>query len=399
MSEQIGALSDITVLDLTRVLAGPYCAMMLADMGANVIKIEVPGRGDDTRGYPPIRNGESMYYANVNRNKKGITLNLKLTKGKAIFKELVKKADIVLENYRPGVMDKLGLGYDELKKINPRIIYAEISGFGSYGPYSQRPGYDILSQAMGGLMSITGQPGNPPTRAGSAMGDILGGLNCAIGILAALHARSLTGEGQKVDVALVDSVVAATENTALRYFVSGKIPERIGNRYQPIAPYDSYPTKNGDIIVACGNQKLWEIFCNEILHQPELIKEPLFIDAPTRTQHHKELRIIIESFLKDKDARETVDLLLSHGIPSGPIMNIEQIVSDEHIAGAREMFIPLEHPVIGPMKVNGTPIKLMGTPQVIDKPAPTLGRDNEEIIGGLGYSSDELKIMKSEGVV
>ena len=205
------ALGDITVLDLTRVLAGPYCTMMLADFGANVIKVEIPGKGDDTRAMGPIKNGASMYYANVNRNKKGVTLNLKAPEGKELFKELVKKADVVVENYRPGVMDKLGLGYDELKKVNPRIIYAAVSGFGCYGPNSQRPGYDIIAQAVGGLMSISGHPGGQPTRVGSAMGDMLGGMNLTIGILMALHARQLTGRGQRVDVALVDSVVASLE--------------------------------------------------------------------------------------------------------------------------------------------------------------------------------------------
>ena len=228
MSEHM-ALENLTVLDLTRVLAGPFCTMMLADMGANVIKIEVPKGGDDTRSYPPFRaenlNGEreSVYFANINRNKKGITLNLKAPEGKEIFKELVKKADIVVENYRPGVMDKLGLGYDVLKEINPRIIYAAVSGFGCYGPYHLRPGYDILAQAMGGMMSITGSKGGEPTRAGSALGDILGGLHVTIGILAAVNARTITGKGQRVDVSLMDSMIAATENTALKYIETGNI--------------------------------------------------------------------------------------------------------------------------------------------------------------------------------
>ena len=250
MSEHM-ALENLTVLDLTRVLAGPFCTMMLADMGANVIKIEVPKGGDDTRSYPPFRaknlNGEreSVYFANINRNKKGITLNLKTPEGKEIFKELVKKADIVVENYRPGVMDKLGLGYDVLKEINPRIIYAAVSGFGCYGPYHLRPGYDILAQAMGGMMSITGSKGGEPTRAGSALGDILGGLHVTIGILAAVNARTITGKGQRVDVSLMDSMIAATENTALKYIESGNIPAPMGNRYAAVSPYDSFSCKGG----------------------------------------------------------------------------------------------------------------------------------------------------------
>ena len=220
----MNALSDITILDLTRVLAGPYATMMLADYGANVIKIEVPGKGDDTRSMGPFKNGGSMYYANVNRNKKSITLNLKSEEGKKMFLEMVKKADVVVENYRPGVMDKLGVGYDVLKEVNDQIIYAAVSGFGCYGPKYQRPGYDIIAQSYGGLMSITGPAGGSPTRVGNAMGDVLGGMNLTIGILMALHARSVIGHGQRVDVALVDSVVASLETGTQRFFASGKQP-------------------------------------------------------------------------------------------------------------------------------------------------------------------------------
>lgn len=225
------ALEDIVVLDLTRVLAGPYCTMMLADYGAEVIKIEVPEKGDDTRAFGPLKNGASMYYANVNRGKKGVTLNLKNPKGRRLFLEMVKKADVVVENYRPGVMEKLELGYETLQKINSQIIYAAVSGFGCYGPKSRRPGYDIIAQATGGLMSITGEPGGHGIRVGNAMGDVLGGMNLTIGILMALHARNLTGKGQRVDVSLVDSVVASLETGTQRFFASGKQPELMGNRY------------------------------------------------------------------------------------------------------------------------------------------------------------------------
>ena len=218
------ALSNITVLDLTRVLAGPYCTMMLADYGANVIKIEMPGKGDDTRAMGPKKNDYSMYYAYVNRGKKGITLNLKSEEGKKLFLEMVKKADVVVENYRPGVMDKLGVGYDVLKEVNDRIIYAAVSGFGSYGRNSARPGYDIIAQAYGGLMSITGEPDGEPLRVGTAIGDVLGGMNLTIGVLTALHARELSGKGQRVDVALVDSVISSLETGTQRYFASGKLP-------------------------------------------------------------------------------------------------------------------------------------------------------------------------------
>ena len=234
-----GALSGVTVIDLTRVLAGPYCSMFLADMGANVIKVEVPNKGDDTRAYVPSYSGESAYFVNLNRNKRSITLNLKSEKGKTILKEMVKKADILLENFRPGTMEKLNLGYDVLKRINPGLIYGCISGFGHYGPYKNRPGYDIIAQAMGGMMSTTGWPDSGPTRCGTAIGDVLAGLSLAIGVLSAYINKVKTGEGQKVDVALVDSVVSSLEIINQIYLAEGRIPERIGNRYEAVYPYDS----------------------------------------------------------------------------------------------------------------------------------------------------------------
>ncbi|WP_411675841.1 CaiB/BaiF CoA transferase family protein [Caproicibacter sp.] len=400
MEQQKTALGNLTILDLTRVLAGPFCTMMLADMGAKVIKIEIPKHGDDTRSYPPFKNGKSLYFANINRNKKGITLNLKAEEGKMIFKELVKKADVVIENYRPGVMDKLGLGYDTLKEVNPRIIYAAVSGFGCYGPYSQRPGYDIISQGMGGLMSITGQPNDPPTRAGNAMGDILGGLNVAIGILAAVNARTITGYGQRVDVSLVDSVVASLENASERYLASGEVPKRLGNRYAAVSPYDTYKAKDGYFIIACGNQKLYDILCRDILKREDLIQDPRFLDLPLRIQNQDDLQVIVEDFFKDYTIQEAVDLVLSKGVPAGPILDIEAILNDEHIAGAREMFVPLHDPAIGDITVNGEAVKLMDTKPSIRTPAPMLGQHNREILQEmLGYSDGQIAQLTEEGVL
>ena len=246
-----------------------YCTMYLADLGAEVIKIEIPGSGDDTRKLPPFKNGESLYYCNLNRNKKGVTLNLKDPEGKELFKEMVKNADVVVENYRPGVMEKLGLGYDVLKEVNPRIIYAAVSGFGSYGPLHQRPGYDIIAQAMSGLMSLTGEYGGGPLRTGSAIGDLVGGLNLCIGILAAINGRQITGKGQRVDVSLVDGLVSCLENNTQRYQVNGVQPVRMGNRYPSAAPYDSFKASDGDFVIGCGNDKLFSLLCNKVLHRPE----------------------------------------------------------------------------------------------------------------------------------
>lgn len=382
------ALENLTILDLTRVLAGPFCTMMLADMGANVIKIEIPAGGDDTRTYPPFREHnlegerESLYFANINRNKKGITLDLKAPEGKALFKELVKKADIVVENYRPGVMDKLGLGYDVLQELNPRLIYAAVSGFGCYGPYHLRPGYDILSQAMGGMMAITGPKGGPPTRAGSALGDILGGLHVTIGILAAVNARAITGKGQRVDVGLMDSVIAATENTALKYLESGKIPERMGNRYAAVSPYDAFRCKDGVVIIAAGNQHLYEKLCTEVLHRPDMITDPRFVDMPGRLANQDAIQEVIEDVLKDYTMQEATELVLSKGIPAGPILDVSQILADPHVK-AREMFVEMDHPTLGRITVNGCAIKLMDTKPSVRTPAPALGQDNRAVYQGL----------------
>ncbi len=394
------ALSDVMVLDLTRVLAGPYCTMMLADFGANVIKIEVPGKGDDTRAFGPLKNGASMYYANVNRNKKGITLNLKSPEGKQMFLEMVKKADVVVENYRPGVMDKLGLGYEVLKQVNDQIIYGAVSGFGSYGPYSQQPGYDIIAQSSGGLMSITGEAGGHPLRVGNAMGDVLGGMNLTIGILTALHARNLTGKGQRVDVALVDSVVSSLETGIQRYFASGKQPELMGNRYASAYPYDSFRASDGLFVIGCGNDKLFNLLCTKVLNREDLLTDPRFETNIKRCENHASLKPEIEKWTVQHTIDECVELILAAGVPASPINDLKRVTSDPHIAVAREMFVPLYHPVIGDMKVNGNPVKLMDTKADISRPAPELGQDNEDIYGELlGLDETKLSELKEKKVI
>lgn len=398
--EKVEALQNLVVLDLTRVVAGPYAGSILGDFGAEVIKIEVPEKGDDARSYGPYRNGESVYYANLNRNKKGITLNLKTEEGKKIFLELVNKADILLENYRPGVMERLGLGYEVLREKNPRLIYGAVSGFGCYGSYSDRPGYDIISQAMGGLMSVTGAKNGDPTRSGNAMGDILGGMNLVIGVLMALNVRTLTGKGQKVDVSLVDSVVASLENAYTRYFESGQLPVRNANAYASIAPYDSYQAKDGQVIIACGNQKLYEKLCNEVLHMPWMITDERFLTVSLRVQNNEIQKKYIEEWTTQYTVNEIVENVLAKGIPAGPIYNVRQITEDKHIAIEREMFVEIEHPVIGKMKVNGNPIKLMDNMPEISKPAPTLGQHNEEIFCGLlKHSEEQIKEWRKHNII
>lgn len=394
-----GALEGITVIDLTRVLAGPYCSMLLADLGANVIKIEMPQKGDDSRAFYPRVKGESAYYMNLNRNKRSVTLNLKHKKGKEILLDLIKGADILLENYRPGVMERLGLGYETLKEINPGLVYGCVSGFGHYGPYKDRPGYDIIGQAMGGLMSTTGWPGGEPTRSGTAIADVLAGLGMAIGVLSAYVSKQKTGLGQKVDVALVDSVVSALEIINQIYLVTGRIPGRIGNRYEASFPYDSFTAKDGDLVIGAGNDKLFGLLC-EVMNMPELEKDERFMTNSVRVENHQLLKPIINEWLKDYTVNEVVDMLLEKGVPAAPIYNIEQVVQDPHISQAREMFVEVIHPKAGKIKITGNQIKLSSTPPVIKAPAPLLGQHTKEVLSELlGITDEEYGGLVEQGVV
>lgn len=393
------ALEGVTVIDLSRVLAGPYCTMFLADMGAEVIKIEVPRKGDDTRGYAPAFRGESAYFINLNRNKKSVTLNLKSPEGKQILKDLVAKADILIENFRPGTMDRLGLGYDVLKKINPKLVYGAISGFGQYGPYSERPGYDIIGQAMGGLMSTTGWPGGPPTRSGTAIADVLAGLSLTVGVEAAYISAQRTGVGQMVDVALVDSVVSALEIINQIYLASGRIPERIGNRYEATYPYDSFEAKDGHMVIAAGNNKLYQILC-DVMEKPELKDDPRFLNVVDRVENHSELKPIIEDWLKDYTIDEAVDIILEAGCPAAPINTIDRVVADPHISEAREMFVELPHPTAGNMKICGNQIKLSETPVQFNIPAPLLSEHTYEVLSEkLGMTPETYESLKEKGVL
>ena len=397
MADREGALSGLRVIDLTRVLAGPFCTMMLADMGAEVIKVEEPGKGDDSRHFAPFRNGESAYYMNLNRNKKGVTLNLK--KGRDIFIELIRTADVLVENYRPGTMEKLGLGYETLKQINPRLVYGAVSGFGDTGPYRLRPGYDIIAQAMGGLMSTTGWEGGEPTRTGTAMGDVLAGLSVTIGILAALRHRDQTGCGQKVDVALVDSVVASLEVITQIYLTDGRIPERIGNRYESTYPYDSFRANDGDVVIAAANDKLWKLVC-QVIERPDLQNDERFDANSKRVQRHAEIKPIVEAWTNGHSVDEIVDRMLAAGVPSAPINTIDRLVTDPHIAVAREMFVDVEHPKAGMLKLTGTHIKLTETPSTIRTPSPELGQHNGEVFGSLmGMSSSEIEGLTQDGIL
>lgn len=398
MEQMKGALDGIVVLDLSRVLAGPYCSMILSDMGAEIIKLEVPGTGDDTRGFPPFKNGKSGYFMNMNRNKKGITLNLK--KGKDIFLDLVKKADILIENYRPGTMEKLGIGYEELKKVNPKLVYGCISGFGHYGPYSRRPGYDIVGQAMSGIMSVTGWPDGEATRAGAPVSDTVAGISLVAGVLGALHYAQKTGIGQKVDIALVDSLISVMQIINQIYLIGERLPGRMGNAYESTAPYDTFPTKDGQyVVIGVANDKFWRQLC-EMMGRPELIDHPDMAKNGDRVKNRDKIKPIVVEWTLTKTAKELVDKLLEAGLPTAPIYDVRQVTEDPHIAGAREMFVEIGDPDVGKIKVTNSHIKMSETKPGFRSPAPSLGQHNDEIYGGLlGYPAEKLAQMRADGII
>ncbi|HIJ57160.1 MAG TPA: CoA transferase [Deltaproteobacteria bacterium] len=378
--DQPGALKGLKVLDLTRVLAGPVCTMLLADMGAEVIKLEVPGTGDDSRGFPPFKEGESTYFINNNRNKKSIVLNLKDPSDHRKLVEIIKSMDVLVENFRPGTMEKLGLGYDDLKETNSRLIYASISGFGQYGPYKGKPGYDIIGQAMGGIMSITGWPDSPPTRTGTAIADFLSALFCTIGILSALHARRSSGKGQQIDVSIVDSVVTAIGTILQIYLAEGRIPKRAGNKYSFIAPYEAFKAKDGWFVLGVGSESIWKKFCKTI-HKEDLIDDKRFTLNADRIKNNDVLVEMINDWAGNYSVNEIIDILEEKGIPVAPINELDQIVNDPHIAVAREMIQKIVHPIAGEVDIVGNPIKMSDTPPGIYSSSPLLGEHTDEILG------------------
>ncbi|EAX48131.1 Formyl-CoA transferase [Thermosinus carboxydivorans Nor1] len=391
-------LQGVVVLDLTRVLAGPYAAMMMADFGANVIKIEPPGVGDDSRAFGPFVGKESAYFMSLNRNKRSMTLNLKHPEARELFKEMVKKADVVLENYRPGTMEKFGLGYEELKKINPKIIYAACSGFGHTGPYMDKPAYDVIVQAMGGIMSITGQENGEPTRVGASIGDITAGLFTMIGVMMALYHRSITGEGQKVDVGMLDCQVAILENAIARYLTSGVVPKPLGNRHPSITPFEAFTAKDGYVIVGAGNDRLWEKLCN-LIGRPDLVADERFVTNAKRTQNVKELKVILDEVFSAKTVDEWLKELEEAGIPCGPINTIDRVINDPQVQ-ARNMIVETDHPVAGKVKMAGVPIKMSATPGAVERPAPLLGQHTEEILMEmLGLSAEEVAALRAKDVL
>ncbi|MGB3102886.1 MAG: CoA transferase, partial [Psychrobacillus psychrotolerans] len=366
------ALNGMKVVDLSQVLAGPYCTMVLADMGADVIKVEKFPNGDDTRSMGPYINEESYMYMMVNRNKRGICLNLKTDKGLEVLYKLIKEADVFIENYRPGVTKKLGIDYDTLKALNPALIYCSISGYGQTGPYKDKGGYDIMAQGLSGLIDMTGEKNGKPVKVGIAIHDIAAAQTAIQSILSAYIYRLKKGTGQYIDVSLVDSGLAWTVWEAAAYFGKGEVPQRNGTAHRVSAPYQGFKTQDGFILIGAGNQKLWEKFCLQVVHKPQWLTDERFLTNSIRATNASQLELEIEKVLSKHPSSYWLDLLDTSGVPSGPIYSYDQTLNDEHIL-SREMIVDYEHPVAGSMKTLGFPAKFSETPGQFRTPAPLLG--------------------------
>jgi crotonobetainyl-CoA:carnitine CoA-transferase CaiB-like acyl-CoA transferase len=391
------ALEGIKVIDLSRVLAGPYCTMILGDLGADVIKIEGPGGSDETRGWgPPNIGGESAYYLCANRNKRAMTLNLKEDKGKEILKELVKDADVIINNFKTGTMEKWGLGYETLSAINPRLIYASISGFGQTGPYKNEPGYDYIVQAMGGVMSITGSEETGPMKVGVAIADISTGLYAVIGILACLQERERSGIGQAVDLALFDSQISLLGNVASNYLVSGKIPKRYGNEHPNIVPYQTFTAMDGDMVVAVGNDQQFAKLCT-VMNRLEWSEDLRFATNPMRVANRQELCALLQEEFKKRVVDDWLFALKQFGIPCAPIYNMEQLFADPQVE-AREMKREIDHPTAGKVSLVGSPLKLSRTPISIRNHPPLAGEHTIEILTQHGFSQEQIDKWIAEGI-
>ncbi len=378
-----GPLSGLVVVDLTRVLAGPYCTMVLADLGARVIKVETPGTGDDSRHIGPFIEDKSAYFMSINRGKESIALDLKAEGDRAIFEDLLARADIIVENFRPGVMEKLGYGWELLHQRFPRLIYAAASGFGHTGPYKTRPAYDMVVQGMGGIMSITGQPGGPPTRVGTSVGDITAGLFATIGVNAALYHRTATGRGMKIDVAMLDCQIAILENAIARYAATGVAPGPLGARHPSITPFAAYQARDGWIVIAAGNNGLFEKLCG-VLERPDLLADPDFATNDLRTTNADRLAHEMEFNLHRDTVANWMAKLEAAGVPHGPINNVQQALNDPHVR-ARNMVVTVDDPVTGPLEIAGNPIKLSAFADPPTRgPVPDLDQQRAAILAWLG---------------
>jgi crotonobetainyl-CoA:carnitine CoA-transferase CaiB-like acyl-CoA transferase len=392
-------LDGITVVDLTRVLSGPYCTMLLADMGARVIKVERPGTGDDTRAWgPPFVKGESSYFLSINRNKESVALDFKEPRGRAILDALIAKADVLVENFQPGTLDALGLGYAPLADRDPRLVYCSISGFGATGPLRHRPGYDAVVQAEGGLMSLTGPGDGDPYRLGVAIADIAAGMFAAQGIGLALLVRERTGKGQFVDIGMLDAVASLLTYQAGIYFTTGRTPTRMGNRHPSIAPYDTVPAEDGTLVLAIGNDGQWRTFCR-VTGLTSLADDARFSTNAARVDHYDELRPILARALRTRSRQEWIDRLVPAGVPCAAVRGLDEVLTDPQLA-AREMIQSVPHAAAGPVKVLGTPIKLSRTPGAVSAPPPRLGEHTASVLRDLlDLPPGEIARLSGDGVI
>lgn len=378
-----GPFNGVTVIDLTRVLAGPFSTMILSDLGARVIKVETPGTGDDAREYGPFVNGKSTYFVSVNRGKESIALNLKDETDRATFEKLLSVADIVVENYRPGTMEKLGYGWEDLHQKFPKLIYAACSGFGHTGPHSKRPAYDMVVQAMGGIMSITGQPGGEPTRVGMSIGDIGAGLYTTIGMVTALYDRERTGLGRKLDIGMLDCQIALCENAIARYGATGEVPGPLGGRHPSITPFQVFETKDGHMIIAAGNNVMFERFC-DIIGRSDLKEDPNYASNRLRNENQATLEKDIQAVLTQRTTADWLSELDPAGIPASGINDVATVMAHPQVE-PRRMVIEVDDPKVGRIKVAGNPVKLSGYEDPLERPtAPDVDQDRDKILAELG---------------
>ncbi|MEU6651609.1 CaiB/BaiF CoA-transferase family protein [Streptomyces sp. NPDC046900] len=393
-----GPLTGIRVLDLSRILSGPFATMVLADLGADVVKVEDTKDGDDTRLWgPPFQGTEAAYFLAANRNKRGVCVDLKTDQGREFVLRLADRADVLVENFRPGTADRLGLGYRELSARNPRLVYASISGYGQTGPWASRPGYDAIAQAQSGMMSITGEPCGPPLRPGIASADIGAGMWATIGILAALLARGTEGRGQHVDVSLLDGQLAWLTYVAGGYFATGHTPRPHGSAHPTIVPYQALAAADGHLMVAAGNDKLWQRFA-EVLGAPDLAGDPRFATNPDRVRHREQLIPLLETALARRSTAEWTEALEAAGVPCAPISTVEQALTSPQSV-AREMVSVLQHPTAGRLSVVGSPLKLSATPARIRTAPPLHGQHTDDVLAETGYSPDEIAQLHAAGAV
>jgi len=406
----MGPLSHIRVLDLSRVLAGPWCGQNMADLGAEVIKIERPKTGDDSRAFGPPwlkdaggrETKESAYFASANRGKKSVTVNLSKPEGQELVRSLARQADVLIENYKVGDLARYGLGYDDLAKRNPRLVYASVTGFGQTGPYRERPGYDFMIQGMGGVMSITGErddlPGGGAQRVGIPIADIMTGMYATIAICAALAHREKSGRGQHLDLALLDTQVGILANQGMNYLATGNPPGRIGNAHPNIVPYQPFKTKDGDVILACGNDNLFNKFC-EVAGCQSLAKDPRFATNSKRVENREEITRLLAEIFARRTTREWCDALEAAGVPNGPINNLKQVFEEPQVI-ARGMKIELEHAVAGKVPLIASPMKFSGTPLEFATPPPVLGQHTDEVLGKLlGLDAAAIAKLRADGIV